>query len=51
VIARGARFVGMVLAIGAVLVGCWWALEMTLLAVSRYRLRHGDGREHTFRRR
>lgn len=28
----------------------WWALEMGLLKASRYRLAHGDGREHSFRR-
>lgn len=30
-------------------VAVWWALEMGLLKASRYRLAHGDGREHTFR--
>lgn len=29
----------------------WWAVEMGLLKASRYRLAHGDGREHSFRRR
>jgi len=28
----------------------WWAIEMSLLKASRYRLAHGDGREHSFRR-
>jgi hypothetical protein len=32
------------------IVAAWWALEMGLLKVSRYRLAHGDGREHSFRR-
>lgn len=31
-------------------VAAWWALEMGLLKASRYRLAHGDGREHSFRR-
>jgi len=31
-------------------VAAWWALEMSLLKASRYRLAHGDGREHSFRR-
>jgi len=33
-----------------VVVAAWWALEMGLLKASRYRLAHGDGREHSFRR-
>jgi hypothetical protein len=37
---------GVVAAIAAV----WWAVEMSLLKASRYRLAHGDGREHSFRR-
>ncbi|MGZ5128743.1 MAG: hypothetical protein ACXWZU_02850 [Actinomycetota bacterium] len=31
-------------------IAAWWALEMSLLKASRYRLAHGDGREHSFRR-
>jgi hypothetical protein len=31
-------------------VAAWWAVEMSLLKASRYRLAHGDGREHSFRR-
>jgi hypothetical protein len=34
----------------AAVVAAWWALEMGLLKASRYRLAHGDGREHSFRR-
>lgn len=33
-----------------VLAAAWWGLEMLLVAASRYRLRHGDGRERSFRR-
>ncbi len=40
----------LVLAVLAVLAAAWWALEMALLKASRYRLAHGDGREHSFRR-
>ncbi len=41
----------LVLALIVAVALAWWALEMLLLAASRYRLRHGDGREHSFRRR
>jgi hypothetical protein len=34
----------------AAVVAAWWAVEMGLLKASRYRLTHGDGREHSFRR-
>lgn len=34
----------------AALVAAWWLVEMSLLKASRYRLAHGDGREHSFRR-
>ncbi len=37
---------GVIVAVAA----AWWALEMSLLKASRYRLAHGDGREHSFRR-
>ena len=31
-------------------IATWWGVEMVLLKASRYRLAHGDGREHSFRR-
>jgi hypothetical protein len=34
----------------AAMAAVWWAIEMGLLKASRYRLAHGDGREHSFRR-
>lgn len=34
----------------AALAVVWWVVEMSLLKASRYRLAHGDGREHSFRR-
>jgi len=34
----------------AAIAAVWWAVEMGLLKASRYRLAHGDGREHSFRR-
>lgn len=34
----------------AAIVAVWWVVEMGLLKASRYRLAHGDGREHSFRR-
>ena len=38
-----------VIVIVAGLVAVWWGIEMALLAISRHRLRTGDGREHSFR--
>jgi hypothetical protein len=36
--------------VAAAIAAVWWAIEMGLLRASRYRLAHGDGREHSFRR-
>jgi hypothetical protein len=43
--------VAIVAAVVVGLLAVWWAVEMSLLKASRYRLAHGDGREHSFRRR
>ena len=45
------KVVGIVIAVIGALVAVWWGIEMGLLKASRYRLAHGDGREHSFRRR
>jgi hypothetical protein len=38
-----------IVGIATAIVASWWSLEMALIAISRYRLRHGDGREHAFK--
>ena len=43
--------VAIVAAVVVGLLAVWWAVEMSLLKASRYRLAHGVGREHSFRRR
>ena len=44
------KAIGIVVAAIGIVVAAWWAVEMALLKASRYRLAHGDGREHSFRR-
>ncbi len=48
---RALRILAVVAGIAASVAVIWWCVEMALLKASRYRLSHGDGREHTFRRR
>jgi hypothetical protein len=44
------KVLGVVVGVVGIVVAAWWAVEMSLLKASRYRLAHGDGREHSFRR-
>jgi hypothetical protein len=44
------KAIGIVAGVLGILVAAWWGVEMALLKASRYRLAHGDGREHSFRR-